>query len=427
MKLSRRSFLAGSAAAGTSLFLYHFVGGVKTIVAEIPGGTLATDDIEKFVTPMLIPPVMPKVAQIRERGGKPIDYYEISVKQFNAADAAGGDAADAGLGLRCRQRRWEQERGAHQPAQRALAHDRGGLAAPGPGQVDQRPQGCQRELPAPPPAGGSDAPLGKSARRGGWPGHAAGVRRDARGRTRARSRMVTHVHGAVGVGDESDGYAEAWYLPDASDIPDGYATEGTWHGFFATKAASSFGEVWDKGYAVFQYPNENRASTIWYHDHSLGMTRLNVYAGPAGFYLIRGGPDDMVLDSRAKGKKPQPAVLPGPAPKDGDKFPSNKTYYEIPIAIQDRSFNTDGSLFYPDTRAVLRRDRRALHRRRWRVLADLEPRVLRQHDHRQRQHLAVPGGGAAPLPVPVPERLPVAFPHPRLQRPAGGEGLADRQ
>ena len=45
------------------------------------------------------------------------------------------------------------------------------------------------------------------------------------------------------------------------------------------------------------------------------------------------------------------AVLPGPAPRDGDKFPPNKTYYEIPIAIQDRSFNADGSLFYPDTRA----------------------------------------------------------------------------
>jgi spore coat protein A len=58
----------------------------------------------------------------------------------------------------------------------------------------------------------------------------------------------------------------------------------------------------------------------------------------------------MVLDARAKGRKPQPAVLPGPAPKDGDKFPSNKTYYEIPIAIQDRSFNADGSLFYPNTR-----------------------------------------------------------------------------
>ena len=52
------------------------------------------------------------------------------------------------------------------------------------------------------------------------------------------------------------------------------------------------------------------------------------------------------------------AVLPGPAPKEGDKFPPNKTYYEIPIAIQDRAFNADGSLFYPDTARVLRRDRR---------------------------------------------------------------------
>jgi FtsP/CotA-like multicopper oxidase with cupredoxin domain len=79
------------------------------------------------------------------------------------------------------------------------------------------------------------------------------------------------------------------------------------------------------------------------------MTRLNVYAGPAGFYIIRGGPDgdNAVLDTRTG----LSAVLPGPAPKEGDKFPSNKVYYEIPIAIQDRAFNLDGSLFYPDTRA----------------------------------------------------------------------------
>ena len=77
------------------------------------------------------------------------------------------------------------------------------------------------------------------------------------------------------------------------------------------------------------------------------MTRLNVYAGPAGFYLIRGGPDDVVLDSRT-GK---PAALPGPAPRENDMFPPNKPYREIPIAIQDRAFNVGGDLFYPDTRA----------------------------------------------------------------------------
>ncbi len=108
--------------------------------------------------------------------------------------------------------------------------------------------------------------------------------------------IVSHVHGAVGVGDESDGYAEAWYLPNAANIPAGYATEGTWYSYFAGKAAANYGATWGPGFATFQYPNHNRASTIWYHDHSLGMTRLNVYAGPAGFFIIRGGPDDIVLD-----------------------------------------------------------------------------------------------------------------------------------
>ncbi len=122
--------------------------------------------------------------------------------------------------------------------------------------------------------------------------------------------MVTHVHGAVGVGDDSDGYAEAWWLPAANNIPSGYATEGTWYNFFAGKAAANYGMNWGSGYATFVYPNLNRAATIWYHDHTLGMTRTNVYAGPAGFYLIRGGPggDKAVLDSRTgtSGCTPKP-------------------------------------------------------------------------------------------------------------------------
>jgi len=160
--------------------------------------------------------------------------------------------------------------------------------------------------------------------------------------------LVTHVHGAVGVGDESDGYAEAWYLPAARNIPAGYATVGTWYDFFAAKSASKYGVTWGAGSATFQYPNADRASTNWYHDHTLGMTRLNVYAGPAGFFLVRGGPDgDKAVLDRRDGSV---AVLPGPAPREGDKFPPNKTYYEIPVAIQDRAFNADGSLFYPDSR-----------------------------------------------------------------------------
>ena len=117
--------------------------------------------------------------------------------------------------------------------------------------------------------------------------------------------MVTHLHGAVAVGDESDGYPDAWYLPAATDIPSGYARAGAWYHFFADKAASRFGETWGPGFAAFQYPNADRARTEWYHDHTLGMTALNVYAGPAGFYLIRGGPsgDEAVLDA-GPGRRP---------------------------------------------------------------------------------------------------------------------------
>ncbi len=148
--------------------------------------------------------------------------------------------------------------------------------------------------------------------------------------------IVTHVHGAHTT-DESDGYTEAWYLPVARNIPQGYATEGNWYEFFKNKAAANNGDNWNKGSATFTYPNDQRATTMWYHDHTLGLTRLNVYAGPAGFYIIRGGSDDLPN-----------GVLPGPAPALGD--PAGTKYYEIPMAIQDRSFKPDGSLFYPSSR-----------------------------------------------------------------------------
>jgi len=164
--------------------------------------------------------------------------------------------------------------------------------------------------------------------------------RDMRGTTPTPYRgpvpIVTHVHGAQ-THEESDGYAEAWYLPAARNIPRGYATVGSWYNTFARKFKAKTGQGWNWGSAVFQYPNDQRASTLWYHDHTLGMTRLNVYAGPAGFYLLRGGPADL-----------PPGTLPGPAPAMGD--PTGMKYFEIPIAIQDRSFHRDGSLFFPDSR-----------------------------------------------------------------------------
>ena len=132
---------------------------------------------------------------------------------------------------------------------------------------------------------------------------------------------VAHLHGAH-VNPDSDGYPEAWWLPAANNIPAGYATQGSNYGQIPGAPVVT-------GAALYQYRNDQRATTLWFHDHAVGMTRTNVQAGPAGFYLLRGGPDD--LPSGVQGG------LPGGA-------------YEIPLLIQDRSFNADGSLFFPASR-----------------------------------------------------------------------------
>ena len=66
---------------------------------------------------------------------------------------------------------------------------------------------------------------------------------------------VTHVHGMEGVEDWSDGYAEAWYLPAASNISPDYASEGTWYDFFRTKSG---GMGWALGQATYRYANTQR-------------------------------------------------------------------------------------------------------------------------------------------------------------------------
>ena len=101
-------------------------------------------------------------------------------------------------------------------------------------------------------------------------------------------RTVPHLHGGH-VPARFDGQPEYDFLPGAFDI--------------------------------YEYPNNQLPATLWYHDHALGITRLNVYMGLAGFYLMR--------DSFEAGLG----------------LPSGE--FEIPMAVQDRQFNPDGSLYYP--------------------------------------------------------------------------------
>ncbi len=100
-------------------------------------------------------------------------------------------------------------------------------------------------------------------------------------------RAVVHLHGAK-VRPESDGYPEDWYLPGKSRLS--------------------------------YYPNGQDAAMLWYHDHALGITRLNVYAGLFGAYIVR----DSV--------------------EDGLNLPSGK--YEIPLVLCDRKIDSQGQLYY---------------------------------------------------------------------------------
>ncbi len=175
--------------------------------------------------------------------------------------------------------------------------------------------------------------------------------------------MVVHVHGAH-VGPGSDGYPEAWWLPRADNIDcvgvdkdrkkfDDYACNGT---FFESAEGADTARALGRGYAIDLYSNDQPTSTLWYHDHTLGITRMNVYAGGAGFWLIRDKKDRET--GLLKGR------LPGPAPKLGqDPNCSVKSkgknkrkcvrerIREIPLAIQPKSFNSDGTQYFPADRA----------------------------------------------------------------------------
>ncbi|WP_438014817.1 multicopper oxidase family protein [Sorangium sp. So ce315] len=301
--------------------------------ASVPGsaGTLRGAAIPKYTRPLLIPRVMPVAGA--GAGGAGLDHYEIAVRQIDQ------HVLPIELGLRPTTV-WGYG-SVHHPETFAYPSSTIEASWRRPVRVtwinDLRDPATGRFLPhllpVDPTLHWANPPGGEQGRdrRPSFAGDSPP------GPYRGPVPFVTHLHGTERVQQESDGYPEAWYLPAATDIPEGYAETGTFYDHY--KRTSQLGHLWTPGAAVFEYPNDQRATTLWYHDHTLGITRLNVYAGPAGFYLLRGGPDDLPRDA-----------LPGPAPRPGD--PPGARVYEIPLVIQDRSFNDDGSLFYPGTRGL---------------------------------------------------------------------------
>jgi spore coat protein A len=139
----------------------------------------------------------------------------------------------------------------------------------------------------------------------------------------ASNRCVVHLHGGY-VPWTSDGGPFAWFTP--SGIVG--ATDGS--------AGSSFlnGVPGVPGAADYYYPNNQSERLVWYHDHAVGITRLNAYAGLAAGYLIT----DPVMEALTTGDKP---AIPGLA-------------YTIPLIVQDKGFKTvadqwgkPGDLWYP--------------------------------------------------------------------------------
>jgi spore coat protein A len=114
-------------------------------------------------------------------------------------------------------------------------------------------------------------------------------------------RLMTHLHGGF-VAGASDG--------NPAVTPNGFGPGETQSVLYTNQRP--------------QMP----ASLLWFHDHGLGTTRLNVFAGLAAAYIVR--------DAFDTGSEPNPIGIPGGT-------------YEIPLVVQDRQFNRDGTFLYPTT------------------------------------------------------------------------------
>jgi spore coat protein A len=170
-------------------------------------------------------------------------------------------------------------------------------------------------------------------------------------------RITTHLHGGD-VPYTSDGHPDAWVTNDP-------AVQAKW-----AKAADPSigfpGRATGNALPTFNYPNTQEATTLWFHDHSMGITRLNAYAGVAAFYLIK---DPVVegagaLANLPKGRYANPVV----PTLQSDEF-------DLPVVIQDKSFDESGALVFPTFVNLGTYTYNALHDSSGNALASIRPEM----------------------------------------------------
>jgi spore coat protein A len=135
---------------------------------------------------------------------------------------------------------------------------------------------------------------------------------------------VPHLHGAE-TPPVLDGGPDAWFTSDGAYQGHAYYAGIDFAGGGANPALAN--------QAIYRYLNAQEAAPIWFHDHLLGATRLNVYAGLAGAYAI--------IDPNA----PLPTGL---HPVGLQQGADGRVDFLIPLVLQDRMFDTNGQLFFPN-------------------------------------------------------------------------------
>ncbi len=138
--------------------------------------------------------------------------------------------------------------------------------------------------------------------------------------------MVVHLHGGE-MPSGSDGGPNAWFMPTG------------------TTGFNPFGPLYQTHQSgVSTYPNQQEATTLWYHPHDDGLTRINVYTGLAGYYFLRGTDEE---SAKLPGWSGDGLVQEVQAPGTSGTFNALPYLPEIEIAIQDRMFNAKGELYWP--------------------------------------------------------------------------------